>query len=78
MHLPSDSALPPEYVVLTSAELRTIVLQHESYNARFRQKYGKEYTGKGVVSVKRELIDNKHLGDWEKVARAVGIKRWVA
>ena len=74
MYLPSDDTRPPEYFVLTSSELRKLVLpQHELYNARYRQTHGKEYSGRGVVSVQRKLIEDKHLGAWYKVARAVGI-----
>ena len=74
VHLPSDDTRPPEYFVFTSSELRKLVLpQHELYNARYRQTHGKEYSGRGVVSVQRKLIEDKHLGAWYKVARAVGI-----
>ena len=74
VHLPSNDAAAPEYYVLTSSELRKVVLpQHELYNARYREKHGKEYSGKGIVSVQRTLIEDKHRGAWHKIARAVGI-----
>lgn len=74
VHLPSEETLSPEYYVLTSAELRNLVLpEHESYIERYRRKHGKEYSGKGVVSIQRKLLEDKHLGAWHKVGRAVGI-----
>lgn len=73
VHLPAVEAEPPEYFVLTSAELRQIVLpQHEAYNERYRRKHGKEYSAAGVVSVQRKLIGDQHRGAWEKVRRALG------
>lgn len=74
VYLPSDSTQPPEYFVLTGAELRAIVQPEEdAFKARFRSKHGRDWDGKGVVSVQRKLIDDTHLGAWNKVARAVGL-----
>ena len=73
VYLPSDAAKSPKYFVLTSAELRGLLLpEHEAYNARYLKKHGKVYSGKGVVSIQRKLIDDKHLGAWDKVARTLG------
>ena len=74
VHLPTDTLQPPAYYVLTGAELRAVVLPaHDAYNARFREKHGRDFDGKGVVSIQRKLIDARHLGAWDKVARAVGL-----
>ncbi len=70
--LPPDSTLPPEYYVLSAKELRGIVLpEHVEYTERYRVKHGKEFTGKGVVSVRREQV-LAALGAWSKVLAAVG------
>jgi len=72
--LPPDERQSPEYFVLTSAELRGLVLpRHEAYNQRYREKQGNEYSAKGVVSVLRKELGKQHLGAWEKVIRAVGV-----
>jgi hypothetical protein len=75
VYLPLNESQPPEYHILTSSELRQALLpEHEAYNERYRQKHGKEYSGKGVVSVKRELVSMpEHLGSWKKVSHALGI-----
>lgn len=74
--LPPDETLPPEFFVLTSAELRKCVLpRHDAYMERYRREHGKEYSAKGVVSVQRKEIDDKHLGAWHKVASAVDLQR---
>ena len=74
VHLPQDETASPEYFVLTSAELRGLVLpQHEEYNKKYREKHGKEYSAKGVVSIQRKLLNDSHLGAWGKVRVALGI-----
>jgi hypothetical protein len=72
--LPPELKLAPQYFILTSAELRSAVLpRHEAYMGRYREKHGKEYSAKGVVSVRREELGEEHLGAWQKVVRALGI-----
>ena len=74
VHLPQDENASPEYFVLTSAELRGLVLpHHEAYNAKYRATHGKEFSGKGVVSIQRKLLDDSHLGAWGKVHAALSI-----
>jgi hypothetical protein len=73
VHLPEDRSKPPQYFVLTSADLRRLVLpRHEAYNTRYRQKYGKECS-RGVVKVQRRLIDESYRGAWHKVRAALGM-----
>lgn len=68
VHLPLDESASPEYFVLTSAELRSLLLpQHEEYNRKYREKHGKEYSSNGVVSIQRKLLNDSHQGAWEKV-----------
>lgn len=72
VYLPSNVSLPPEYFILSSAELREIVLPaHLEYLGGYRQRHGKEFTGKGVVSVRREQVLG-YRNCWSKVVAAVG------
>ena len=72
VHLPEKETESPEYFVMTSAELRKLILPgHEAYNIKYREKHGKAYSGKGVVSIQRKLIDGCHLGAWQKVRKAL-------
>ena len=73
VHLPEDEFASPEYFVLTGTELHALLLpQHDAFNARYREKHGKEYAQKGVVSIHRKLLEDKDKGAWHKVAQAVG------
>ncbi|MBL0143838.1 MAG: hypothetical protein IPP91_17475 [Betaproteobacteria bacterium] len=75
VYLPLDESASPEYFVLTSAELRKLVLPgHEAYNAKYFAKYGKKYSGKGVVSIERKLLEAKDQPAWSKICRAVGLQ----
>jgi hypothetical protein len=72
--LPLDASKSPEYFILTGAELRELLLpEYDSYMTRYRNKYGKDYSGRGVVSVRRELIGSQHRGAWHKVMDELGI-----
>jgi hypothetical protein len=72
--LPEDEEQSPLYHVLTSAELRALVLpDHEAYNQRYRQKHGKDYDKPGVVSIKKTSIPPSHVGAWSKVKTKLGI-----
>ena len=72
VYLPPNLLGPPEYLVLTSAELRRAVLpRHDAYMASYKSKHGKEFSGKGVISVFRKEVDDQHLGRWDKVTRAL-------
>lgn len=72
VHLPSRQEEPPDYFVLTSAELRKLILpQHNAYNERYRQKHGREFSSKGVVSIQRSLLDERHRGAWQKIEKAI-------
>lgn len=74
VYLPTDMADSPVYFVFTGTELRELVLPgHEAYNTRFRVKHGKDFEGKGVVSISRNLMDLQHQGAWHKVDRALGL-----
>lgn len=74
VHLPNDESASPEYFVLTSTELRELVLpQHEAYNKKYREKHGKEYYANGVVSIQRKLLNDSHRNAWEKVRKALVI-----
>jgi hypothetical protein len=65
-------SLAGEYLV--GAELRELLLpEYDSYMTRYRNKYGKDYSGRGVVSVRRELIGSQHRGAWHKVMDELGI-----
>lgn len=67
VYLPSDETLAPEYFVLTAEELHKIVkLDDDSYRARYLEKHGKEFTGIGVLSLKREAVA-EHKGAWHKI-----------
>ena len=73
--LPADTALPPEYFVLTSGELRDTLLPHwEAYMSRYVSKHGREFAGKGVVSVQREWLGASHRGAWHKAINALGLE----
>lgn len=72
VYLPEIETISPEYFVLTSTELRNLVLpQHETFNNRYRERHGKEFSGRGVVSVERKLLDDTHLGAWMKIRNAL-------
>ena len=74
VYLPKSETASPEYFILTSAELRKLLMpQHEEYHKKYLAKHGKEYTSKGVVSIKRELLNESHLSAWGKVSVALGI-----
>lgn len=74
VYLPRDEDASPEYFVLTGAELRKLILpHHEAYNAKYLEKHGKEYSGKGVFTIQRSLLGDSHLGAWEKVHAALSI-----
>lgn len=74
VYLPPDTSQSPSYFVLTSAELRAILKpEHDAYHARYRAKHGRDYDKKGVVSLQRKLIDNRHRSAWDKIGRAVGL-----
>jgi len=74
VHLPESETASPEYFILTNAELRELLMpQHEKYHKKYFAKYGKQCTSKGVVSIKRELLNENHLGAWGKVSVALGI-----
>ncbi len=75
VYLPQDESTSPEYFVITSAELRKLVLpKHEAYNKQYQAKHGKEYSGKGVVSIQRTLLNGGHRGAWGKVRNALNIQ----
>lgn len=68
VYLPENKTESPQYFILTSTELRNLVLpEHEAYNKRYRDKHGKDYVKKGVVSIKQKLIEACHQGAWSKV-----------
>ncbi len=70
--LPRPDSEPPQYFVLTGTELRKLLLpEHEAYQSRYRAKHGKAFEGQGVVSIKRSLLGDEHVGAWQKVARAI-------
>ncbi|MDX8128195.1 hypothetical protein QLH52_12940 [Methylomonas sp. OY6] len=72
VHLPENEFESPEYFVITSAELRKLLLpQHEAYNAKYREKHGKDFSSKGVVTIQRKLLIDGYLGAWEKVRAAL-------
>ena len=74
VYLPPTLAQSPEYFIVSSTELRELVLpKHGLYMARYLAKHGKEYSGKGVVSIERRLLGSQHLGAWHKVTQALGI-----
>jgi hypothetical protein len=75
VHLPTEETEPPAYYILTSQEIREIVLpKYDAYRERYRQKYGKERSAKGVVSIQRKDIGIEHRGAWSKVSAALGAK----
>jgi len=79
VHLPPEELASPEYYILTSAELRRLILpQHDAYNERYKLKHGKDYSAAGVVSVQRALISAEHRGAWGKVKSAVAVEQRVA
>ena len=72
VHLPADVSLSPEYYILSSAELRSLVLPaHREYLAAYRERHGKEFSGKGVVSVRRAQV-LPFRNSWQKIITAVG------
>lgn len=74
VYLPVVETEPPQYFVITGAELHTLLLPgHEAYLQRYREKRGKEFTGPGVVSIQRSTLEPEHAGAWSKVVRAVSI-----
>ena len=75
VHLPISETESPEYFILTSSELRQIVLPlHEAYNERYKLKHGKDYSTVGVYSVQGNLIRSEHKGAWDKVRRALAAR----
>jgi hypothetical protein len=74
VHLPENEIESPEYFILTSAELRKQLLpQHEAYNKKYREKHGKDFSSKGVVTIQRKLLADSCLGAWDKVLFALGL-----
>lgn len=70
VHLPSDEKESPTYFILSGKELHDLLLpQHKAYLSQYREKHGKEFTGKGVVSINRKLMGEGHIGAWHKIAR---------
>lgn len=77
VHLPANLKESPEFFILSGKELHSIILpEHEAYLSRYREKHGKEFTGRGVVSVKRKLIDDNYIGAWNKISERLGINVW--
>jgi hypothetical protein len=73
-YLPENEIKSPEYFVLTSAELRELLLpQHETYNKKYREKHGKDFSSKGVVTIQRKLLGDCCQGAWGKVRNALGL-----
>ena len=74
VHLPRDLKQPPQYFILTSAELRQAILpRHDAYMTSYLAKHGTHYVGTGVVSVLRKELDDLHHGAWDKVLQGLGI-----
>lgn len=68
---PPDHSQSPEYYVVSQQELHEIFKNNDDgYNEKYRDKHGKEFSGKGVISVKKPLL-LVHKGQWEKIIRAV-------
>lgn len=73
VHLPVDTRESPRYFVLKSSELLKLIRPvHDAYNRRYQEKHGKPYSGRGVVSIERKLIEDQRDA-WQKVERAVGL-----
>jgi len=74
VYIPKEDSDSPSYYVLTGKELHRLMLpEHRAYLAKYRKKNGKEFTGKGVYSIKRSLLGEEHLSAWGQVAEALGI-----
>ena len=72
VYLPQDASLPPEYYILSSAELHELVMPgHLRYLESYRLRHGREFSGKGVVSVLCEHV-KEHQSAWAKIVAAVG------
>ncbi len=68
VHLPADVAQSPEYFVLTSKELRDIVIpNHEAYCRKYLEKHGKLFHGNGVSSITRAEIPEGCRGAWDTI-----------
>jgi hypothetical protein len=67
VHLPNHDEQPPEFYILTGAELHSILKpRDEDFRRRFREKHGREYDARGVVSVTRIEVES-HKAAWRKV-----------
>lgn len=72
VYLSPELKKPPVYHVIVGEELRKLILpKHEAYGKRYKEKYGKDYSGKGVVSINRSLLPAESEGNWEIIIRAI-------
>ena len=63
-----SESFEPEFFILTSNDLNEILTPYDiAYRERYRNKHGKEFEGKGVVSIKR--TDVQHFqNSWETIS----------
>jgi len=68
VYLPVPDSEPPQYFVLTGADLHALLLPgHEAYTRRYLDRHGKEFGGVGVVSLQRSMLKDEHAAAWQKV-----------
>lgn len=72
VYLPLDETLSPEFFVSSSADLHALLLPGDQlYLEKYRKKHDTEFSGVGVVSLQRKLLDKSYLGAWRKVSSAL-------
>ena len=71
VHFPITSNDPPTYYVVLQSELCNIIKANDDgYNARYKEKHGVDFSGKGVMKIKKFLLE-EHRDKWEKITDAI-------
>jgi hypothetical protein len=71
VYMPPSNDQPPRYFVLTSSELHDLLSPGDAvYRARYQERHNHEFTGTGVVTLKRTEAQ-PFEGKWEKILNRV-------
>ncbi|MGR8931619.1 MAG: hypothetical protein ACU836_13335, partial [Gammaproteobacteria bacterium] len=73
-HLPLKSNEPPEFFVMTQADIHNLLAPLEKdYQEKYKNKHGEDYGDKpGVAAMTRKLaIQNNYKDNWSSILNAV-------
>jgi hypothetical protein len=65
--IPKESDEGPSFYVLLQSELRKILMDNDDgYGGRYKAKHGVDFTNRGVVKLKRSLVEDRKNA-WQKI-----------